>query len=183
MTEIVNIKNDFQLEVINTLKDVQLKVHELKEKIMASQSTIDRTEIRAPIDGVVTNMEVSTIGGVIQPGGKILDIVPQNEKLIVEINIRPKDIDSIYPGLKAKVQLAAYKARLIPRINGNVIYVSPDKTFDERGRMISNPNDPRHFYIAHIEIPEREIESINMDVKLQPGMPATVFIIKGKRTF
>ena len=107
-----------------------------------------------------------------------MDIVPQNDELIVECYIDPKDIESIYVGLDAKVQLNAYKARLVPRIAGTVTYVSADKfdrqTADGRGSS---------FYLAKVKLSQKSIASVNTDIKLYPGMPVAVFIVKGTRTF
>ena len=181
--EMLNIENDFQRGIAEELKEVQVKVYDLRERIIAAKDVLDRTEIRAPSGGVVTDLQYHTVGGVVSQAARIVDIIPQDDKLIIEARVKTQDIDSIYVGLEAKVQLGAYKSRLMPRINGKVIYVSADKIFDERGTMVANPTEPRDFYIARIEVPEKEIESINLDIKLQPGMPATVFLVKGERTF
>jgi len=135
---------------------------------------VERSEIKSPVDGVVTDMQYHTIGGVIASGHKILDIIPQDGNLIVEAKVKLQDIDSIYPGLLAKVQLGAYKSRLVPRIEGKVIYVSADKSTDQQGNS---------FYITRIEIDEEQFNRLSATIKLHPGMPVTVFIVKGTRTF
>lgn len=95
--------------------------------------------------------------------------------LIVQAHVMPKDIESIKLGLRAKVQLSAYKSRLVPRVDGEVIYFSADRIYDER--------NGQPYYIARIRIDPNSLDKINYDVKLCPGMPAEVFIVKGGRTF
>ena len=180
--EIMNIQNDFQRNIAEELKETQVKVYDLKERIFAAQDVLDRTEIRAPNDGIAMNLQFHTIGGIIPHSSKILDIIPQNDKLLIEVKVRTQDIDSIYVGLIAKIQLGAYKSRLMPRINGKIVYVSADKVTDDRAGVV-NPAEPRDFYIARIEVPDEEIQSVNLNIKLQPGMPATAFLVKGERTF
>jgi len=138
---------------------------------------LERKVVKAPVSGIVADLQVHTIGGVIAPGAKIMDIVPEDQKLIVESEVNTQDIESIHVGMIAKISVDAYKSRLVPRLNGKVIYVSADKTFDPR-----NPQVPPH-YIARIEIDDNEINNLVADVKLYPGMPVSVFIVKGTRTF
>lgn len=172
--KIINVENEYQKELARELKENHGLILDLTEKYTAITDVAARTEIKAPVDGIVTDMQYHTIGGVIAPGHKILDIIPQNEKLIVEAKVKLQDIDSIYPGLLAKVQLGAYKSRLVPRIEGKVIYVSADKSTDQQGHS---------YYIARIEIDEAQLNRLTATIKLHPGMPVTVFIVKGTRTF
>jgi HlyD family secretion protein len=127
------------------------------------------------VSGEVTDLKYHTIGGVIGAGQKILDIVPNDSNLIIEARVKTQDIESLYPGLVAKVQLTAYKNRLVPRLDGEVIYVSADAVPDQHNGQLH--------YIARIKINEEQIAQLNAEVKLYPGMPATVFIVKGTRTF
>lgn len=171
----INIDNEYYKEISRETKENHSQVLDLTEKYNASVDVLNRTKIKSPSSGIVTDLAYHTVGGVVSPGHKIMDIVPQNEKLIVEAKVRTQDIDSIYPGMIAKIQLGAYKSRLVPRIEGKVIYVSPDKLVDQQSGM--------PYYLARIEIDESQIKSLTADIKLYPGMPATVFIVKGTRTF
>ncbi|MDF3048236.1 MAG: HlyD family secretion protein [Candidatus Midichloriaceae bacterium] len=171
---ILNIENERQKEIAREIKETHQLSLDLTEKYNAISDVVERSEIKSPVDGIVTDMQYHTIGGVITSGHKILDIIPQDGNLIVEAKVKLQDIDSIYPGLLAKVQLGAYKSRLVPRIEGKVIYVSADKSTDQQGNS---------FYITRIEIDEAQFNRLSATIKLHPGMPVTVFIVKGTRTF
>lgn len=173
--QILNVKNEFLREVAAEYKDNHSALIEFNEQLNAARDVLDRTEIRAPENGIVTDLQFFTIGGVIPPGAKIMDIVPQDSTLLVEAKVRTQDIDSIYVGLNAKIQLGAYKSRLLPRLEGKVVFVSADTILDQQSGM--------PFYITRIEINPKELEGLNLDVKLYPGMPATIFLVKGTRTF
>ncbi len=173
--KMLNIENEYQKELSKELRDNHSLILDLTEKYNAIKDVVARTDIRAPSAGIVTDLQYHTVGGVIAPGHKILDIVPQNEQMIIEAKIKPQDIDSIYPGLLAKIQLGAYKSRLVPRIEGTVIYVSADKFTEQQ--------TGQSYYIARITINDTQINRLNATIKLHPGMPVTVFIVKGTRTF
>lgn len=179
--EKINVDHKYRTELSNEIKENHSHLLEYTEQYTASKDVLDRTVIKAPASGIITELQVHTVGGVIGQGQKLMDVVPQDEKLIIEAKVRTQDIDSIHPGLVAKVQLGAFKSRLMPRINGKVIYVGADKITDQHV-------DPRtgaagSYYLAKIEVDESELASLALDVKLYPGMPATVFIVKGERTF
>ena len=174
----INTEHKFQTELAKEIKENHSHLLDYTERYNSAKDVLDRTIIKAPVSGIVTSLQYHTIGGVVQSGSKILDIVPQDVKLIVEAKVHTQDIDSIYPGLTAKIQLGAYKSRLVPRIDGKVIYVSADKLTDQTSGGQSMP-----YYLARIEVDEKQIASLTLDVKLYPGMPATVFIVKGERTF
>ena len=116
--QMINVQNEYLKEVMTELKDVQLQVGDLKEKLLASGDVLDRTIITAPQSGKITGLQFHTLGGVIAPGAQIMDIVPQNDKLIVEARVKPEDIDIVKEGLEAKVMLSAYKSRFVPRLFG-----------------------------------------------------------------
>jgi HlyD family type I secretion membrane fusion protein len=173
--QIMNLENENQKEINAELKETHSHILDLQEQYQAANDILKRTVIRAPKAGVITDLQYHTVGGVITPGSKIMDIVPQDDQLIVEAHIMPQDIESVYVGLKAKVQLSAYKSRLVPRIDGEVTYVAADRMDEKNGQP--------PYYIAKIMIKPESINKINYDIKLHPGMPAEVFIVKGERTF
>ena len=172
---LINLENEYQKELAKEMKENHSQVLDLTEKYTAAEDVLKRVEIKAPTAGIVTDLQYHTIGGVITSGHKILDIVPQGENLIVEAKVKTQDIDSIHPGLVAKIQLGAYKSRLVPRLDGKIIYISADKFTDQ--------HYGNSYYIAKIEIDEKQLSDLNVNVKLYPGMPVTVFIVKGTRTF
>ena len=104
-----------------------------------------------------------------------MDIIPQDDKLIVEARVNPQDIDVVRAGLTARVRLSAYKARQVPLILGNVINVSADSFVDE--------HTGAPYYNARIEISAEAMQEVGDDIKLYPGMPTEVLIITGSRSF
>ncbi|MDJ1305698.1 MAG: HlyD family type I secretion periplasmic adaptor subunit [Candidatus Midichloria sp.] len=171
----VHAENDFKQKTAEKYRENHVHVLELEQKLQYAKDILERTMIKAPNAGMVTGLAYHTIGGVIQQGAKVMDIVPQDDKLIIEAYVLPQFIESLYVGLEAKVQLNAYKSRLVPRILGKVTYVSADK--------FVNQSNGQSFYTIKIELDEESMKSVNTDIKLYPGMPVTVFIVKGTRTF
>lgn len=174
--KILQLRKDFQREVAKELGEVQQDMFDLKEKLQSLQSTVERTVIRAPESGMVLGLVVHTIGGVVAPGGKLLDIVPQQEKLMVEAQVSPLDIDRVRIGQLAEVRFTAFKARSLPRIEGRLVSVSADRLMDEKEKT--------PFYLARVEIiPSGLKELAGQQLSLVPGMPSEVLINTGDRTF
>src|SRR5262249_40117034 len=133
---------------------------------------LQRKDVIAPQDGQVVDLKFFTPGGVIGPGAPIMDIVPRDDALIVEARVNPTDIDVVRVGLPAHVRLTAFKARIVPMIDGKVNYVSADKLTDAR------TGEP--YFTARIELSKESLASIDR-VQLYPGMPTESFIVTGKR--
>jgi HlyD family type I secretion membrane fusion protein len=174
--EIINVKNTFLNQVIQELKETQVNLSDTEERVRANEDMFKRINILAPIGGTVTALKVHTVGGVIKPGDTLMDIVPSDDKLIVEARVLPQDIDVVHAGLKANVRLSAYKSRTVPPIEGVVMMVSPDR-FDD-------PNQGVSYYEARIEVDKKELDELNQmsNVQLYPGMPADTLIVTGSRT-
>ena len=175
--KILQLQKEFQREVAKELSEVQSELFELRERLQSLQDTVQRTEIKAPEAGMVLGLQVHTLGAVIPPGGKILDIVPQNEELIVEAQVSPMDIDRVSVGQMAEIRFSAFKSRTVPKIEGKLIEVSADRLVDEKSE---NKNS---YYLARVEITPQGLEDVvKSDLKLLPGMPAEVLINTGERT-
>ncbi len=171
---ISNVKNDFLNKTVAELKETQVQLADLEERRRAMKDVMDRTDIIAPQSGIITDLQFHTKGGVIAPGVKIMDIVPQDDKLIIEAHVRPQDIDIVRPELPARVRLTAFKSRNTPLLKGEVVQVSPDRFTDQRTNEA--------FYKARIMVDEKQLHSLR-HVELYPGMPADVLIVTGSRTF
>ena len=169
--------NELRTEMINQavaeLRDVQSELFELAERVKAAEDVLRRTEIRAPLDGTVVDLQVHTPGGVIAPGERLLDIVPSGERLVVEARVDPGDIDVVHPGLRARVRFTAFNQRSVVAIDGTVTSVSADSLVDERSGV--------SYYLARVELAE-DFAKQRGDVTLYPGMPAEVMIVTGART-
>ena len=172
--EITNIKTERLNEVIKELQEVQSKVGDLEERIIASSDVLERTIIRSPYSGIVNASKFHSHGGVIAPGTEIMEIIPQDDELIIEARVSPQDIDVVHVGLKAKVRLSAYKAKAVPPLRGEVINVSGDSVLDQVSGVT--------YFAAKIKINPKDLKNLK-DVRLYPGMPAESYIITGSRTF
>ncbi len=171
--QMINIKNKFVNDVMSDLKDTQVRVSDLQERIRASQDTFARINILSPITGTITGLKVHTLGGVISPSEKLMDIVPVNDELIIESKVQVQDIDQVHAGLLARVRLTAYKMRYVPMVEGEVKYISADRFTDEKTGA--------PYYLARVHIPKKSLDDLP-NVKLYPGMPADVLIVTGDRT-
>jgi len=178
--KILQLKKEFQREVAKELSEVQAALFELREKLQSLEDMVERTVIKAPEPGMVLGLAVHTIGAVIPPGGRLLDIVPQNEKLIVEARISPLDIDRVQVGQLAEVRFSAFKSRATPKIEGKLITVSADRLVDEGTK---EDKDRTGYYLGRVEITPTGLQDLaRQHLDLVPGMPAEVLINTGERT-
>ncbi len=173
--QIIQLQRKQQTEVTQELRDTQAKLSDLRERIRALEDTVARTVVRAPVGGAVVGLAVHTVGGVVTPGGRLLDIVPQDEQLIVEARVAPTDADRVSPGLEAQLRFSAFNVRTTPTVPGHVLTVSGDR--------ITDPNNPKDsYYLARIQVTPEGMNSLR-GLSLLPGMPVDVMIKTGERTF
>lgn len=171
--QIMTMDADRAKEIDTELAEVQTRLAEFEERLKHSRDVLARTEVTTPVGGKVMNLFHSTIGGVVQPGEPILEIVPDEDDLIIEAEVSPLDIDVVHPGLEAEVRFTALSFRRTPSVTGEVIYVSADRIVDEASRQ--------SFYAARVRIGAKQLESVP-GLKLHPGMPVDVLIKTGERT-
>ena len=174
--KILQIDKDFQREVIEELSKVQSDLSELHEKTQWLDDTVTRTVITAPESGMVLGLTVHTLGAVIPPGGRLLDIVPQQEKLIIEAQVSPNDIDKVHSGQICEIRFSAFKAAKTPKVSGRLTTLSADRLTDEQNRT--------GYYLARVEVDKDGLEELRQrGLILLPGMPAEALINTGDRTF
>ena len=155
------------------LREVQMQAAEVSRQMNKSDAEVDRQHIVAPQDGVVASLRYFTPGGVIAPGAEVMDIVPVEDKLIIEARVKPIDIDVVREGLPANVHLLAFKQRTTPMLAGIVTRVSPDALTDERTGEI--------YFLASIQVqPGGTMPGSRLE--LYPGMPVDVAIVTGEHT-
>lgn len=169
----VSLQTERAESISNELSQVENSIRRIKEQLPAQHDVVDRLEIRAPRSGRVVNLRYHTAGGVISPSTPILDIVPEDETLIVEARVQPIDIDALTPGMPARITLTAYNQRKTPPVSGKLQQVSADR--------LEDPKSGEPYYQAFVEIDKAELAELT-DVKLYPGMPASVQFISGERT-
>lgn len=172
---IIQIRNQFQSEVASQLAQTQTEIKDVRERIRALEDVVNRTEVRAPVSGIVNGMQVHTEGSVINPGLPIAEIVPVSDELIIEARVSPNDIDRVVAGQAATVHFSNLGQASVLVVEGKVLTVSPDTIVDGTEGGIP-------YYQARIElIPESAVEFA--DMTLIPGMPVDVYISSGPRTF
>ncbi|HEX2114241.1 MAG TPA: HlyD family type I secretion periplasmic adaptor subunit [Alphaproteobacteria bacterium] len=171
--QITDLQNKRVDEIMRDLRKTQEDLFDLQEKLLAARDVLERTVVRAPRDGVIVNRRVHTIGGVVNPGDAVVEIVPQAEDLIIEARVRMDDIDEVRPGLPVQVRLTAYKQRWTPTVDGTVRTVSADRLQDSRSGD--------GFFTARIALDPVSLAKLP-NVQLYPGMPADVLIVTESRT-
>ncbi len=171
--QIIQIDQDLRSEVAKELRDFQGKIAELIERKVTAEDQLRRIDIRAPQSGIVHQMAVHTLGGVISPGEPIMLIVPDTDNLTVEIRVNPQDIDQVKLGQRTILRFSAFNQRTTPELNGAVIRISADTTTEAR--------TGQSFYSVRIGTPPPEVARLGK-VKLLPGMPVEGFIQTGERT-
>jgi HlyD family secretion protein/epimerase transport system membrane fusion protein len=164
--QILQLQKERLSEVTQSLSDTQDKINAMTERLHAAEDVLKRTVIVAPASGTVLNLAANTIGGVIGPGGKILEIVPGDRPLLIRAAVRPEDIAEIRPGLATEIRLTAYNQRSTGVIHGSVTEVSADR--------IVTPQDPR----GHFEIKAQITDDLSHlpEIDIVPGMPAILSI-------
>ncbi len=168
-------EKDFQSQVADELRKALSQFNEASENLTAIEDKLARAEIRAPRNGRVNGLAVSTEGGVIQAGSPILQVVPDDEKLIIEAKIQPQDVDKVRGGQAAVVKFPAFNAKTTPRLEGLVTTVSPATLKDQ-----DQQNKP--YYQVQIELTPEELAKLSREHKLIPGMPAEVYIETNSRS-
>lgn len=172
--QILQINIVFIEQVQQELREVITKISELSEQKIAYEERLQRTLVTAPVTGLVHNMSIHTIGGVISPSKAILQIIPNNDRLIIEARIQTMDIDQVHIGQISSVHLSAFDARTTPVLNGKVMNISAAQIIDEATKI--------PYFSVEIEIPKNELKRLNKDQVLLPGMPAEAYIKTGERT-
>ncbi len=166
----IDLRNQLRREASDRIQDVRARLREVTERLAAADDALARTRVTAPLPGTVIGLRVHTRGGVIQPGAAILEIVPRDERLVVEARIRPEDIDRVHRGMAAEVRFTAFNQRTTPVFPGEVLRISADRFTD--------PGLGQSFYVAQIGLDAQA----GARLALQPGMPAEVYIVTGERT-
>lgn len=171
--KIIQIDQDLRSEVARELREIQGKIAELNERRITAEEELKRSDIRAPQNGIVHELSVHTVGGVISPGEQIMLIVPNHDALTVEAKVDPRDINNVAVGQKAILHFPAFDMRTTPEINGSVTIVSADTTQDQKSDAA--------YYRVRIRLPPEEIARLGRN-KLVPGMPVESFIETTPRT-
>ncbi|HIC44888.1 MAG TPA: HlyD family type I secretion periplasmic adaptor subunit [Sulfurimonas sp.] len=171
--KILEARLEFQHQAKEELNQVSAEVSRITEVGGAIQDQVKRTNVRSPVKGVVKQLLITTIGGVVQPGMDIIEIVPIQDKLLIETKIKPSDIAYLYPGQKAIVKFTAYDFSIYGGLEGIVTHISADTIIDEEGDS---------FYEVRIKTNKNFLEREGNQFEILVGMVANVDILTGKKT-
>lgn len=163
----------FREEVVQELKETEVRLDQLTESHSALQDKVVRTLIRSPLDGIVKKIHINTISGVVQPGADLMEIVPVEDNLLVEVQISPKDIGFLREGMKSVVKLTAYDFAIYGGLEGTLEHISADTIKDDKGES---------FYVVRIRTTDTHLGTKEKPLEIIPGMRTNVDIITGEKT-
>jgi len=166
-------ESGFRARAQRELAQIRPEMESLRETLESFRDREERTEIRSPVYGTVKDMKITTVGGVVRPGDPILEIVPLEDNLLIEAQVRPADIAFIYPGQRAVVKVTAYDFSIYGSLEGEVVDISADTIIDDRGES---------FYRVRIRTEETALEHGGRSHEIIPGMTTSVDILTGRKT-
>lgn len=181
--QITERRNRYATEAANELVRVDSELAQTRENVSAREDAFIRTVIKAPMDGVVKNVQITTVGGVVQPGMPILEIVPTQDQMLVEAYVKPAEVAFLKMGQQALVKLTAYDFNRFGGLEGVVEHISPDTMRDEKQRRPGVPVELEEgYYRLLVRIVDTHLERNGLLIKPLPGMTATVEIKTGQKT-
>lgn len=173
--EIREVRAQFKSRALKELNEARVNMEALRQNLASRQDRLTRTVIRAPVNGVIKQLFVNTIGGVVRPGMNLVEIVPEEEALVIEARIRPADIAFIHPGLKALVKFTAYDYTVYGALAATLEHISADTISDEK--------TGESYYLVRVTAKAEDlIDRGGKLLPIIPGMTASVDVITGKRT-
>ena len=163
----------FRSSALKELNEAQVNSNALTELLESSQDRVRRTEVLAPVDGTIQRVLINTIGGVVRGGMDLIEIVPRDDKLLVEAKIRPSDIAFLHPGQEATVKIAAYDYSIFGSLPAKLVHISADAIVDEKDES---------YFLIRVLTDRTDLGDETKSLPIIPGMTATVDILVGKRT-
>lgn len=179
-SQIIERTNKFRADANSELSRMEMEWGQTNESLVGRADILDRTTITAPVRGTIKNVRVNTIGGVIQPGEHILEIVPLEEQLLVEGKITPGDVAFLRPGLPAMVKITAYDFAIYGGLKGTVQHISPDTLKDDQKAASGSPDDT--YYRVLVLTESSALDAGGRRLPIIPGMIASVEIRTGEKT-
>lgn len=170
----LQIDREWQQRLSTEMADSQASLAELRSQLTAAESALERSTVKAPSDGVVLGLKATTLGGVVAPGGFLMDIVPADDVLVIEAKVRPIDVDAVKKGTPVHVKFTSFTAKTTPDLNGKIESVSADVLADQAAQA-----EP--YYLMRAAIPGDQLSKLEGQ-QVVPGMPAEVYVDGGSRT-
>jgi len=171
--QILNLGTVRLNEAVDELSKVEAELFDLRQEERSARDVLTRTNVVAPVDGIVMDLKVHTAGGVVKPGETLMTIVPLGQQLVVEAMVKPEDVETIAPGQPAHVSFPAFARYNLPPLDGVVEIVSADRMVDERSGA--------PYFAATVLIDRNELAKLE-GRKLLPGMSSEAMIRTGART-
>ena len=165
---------EFKQQALDERSQVNAKIAVNEQSLRGAEGKLSRTELRSPVEGVVNNVQVTTIGSYVQPGQKIMEVVPLGEKLLVETRVRPSDIAFIKVGDRALVKVTAYDFSIYGGLDGQVVQVSADSIYDETKKEA--------YFTVIVETDKSYLMSLGHPLPITPGMMTNTQIITGRKS-
>jgi HlyD family secretion protein len=176
--QILQVDQTDREKISSELHDVETSLADILPKLNAARDQVARAEIRAPVAGTVVGLSVFTVGGVVAPGARLMDLVPDKAPLLIEAQVSPSDVQELKAGQLAEVKFPSLHDRSLPILNGRLLNVSADSLSDERTGS--------RYYVAQVSVPMAELMRIerrrNANFELRPGMPVQVVVPLRRRT-
>jgi len=177
-TQIISLQRQQMEEVAQQLSETERLLGEAQPKLIAARDQLERTLVRAPATGEVVGLSIFTVGGVVKPGEKLMEIVPRDASLVLDAMVSPADADDLRIGQETEVRFPAFHERNLPILKGRITKISADSFLDEKSGQ--------RFFRAEVVVPESEMRVIRQvrgaQSGLKPGLPAEVVIPLKKRT-
>jgi len=165
---------EFKQQALDERSQVKAKIAVNEQSLLGAEGKASRSEIHSPVDGVVNDVQVTTIGSYVQPGQKIMEVVPLGEKLLVETRVKPGDIAFIKVGDRALVKVTAYDFSIYGGLEGRVVQVSADSIYDDKERQA--------YFTVIVETDKSYLMSLGHPLPITPGMMTNTQIITGRKS-
>lgn len=172
-TERASQEDTFRSQALTELGKVEAEIASLDENLKSIGDRVDRAEMRSPVDGIVNKISLTTIGGVVEPAMKLMEIVPIDSELKITAKVQPNDIGFLKIGQPAKVKITAYDAQIYGSLDGTLVRIGANATPDHEGKM---------YFEIEVKTDKNHLGKENNPLPISPGMVANVDIITGKRT-
>jgi adhesin transport system membrane fusion protein len=165
---------EFKQQALDERSQVNAKIAVNEQSLRGAEGKLSRTEIRSPVDGVVNDVQVTTIGSYVTPGQKILEVVPLGDKLLVETRVKPSDIAFIKVGDRALVKVSAYDFSIYGGLDGRVVQVSADSIYDDK--------EKEAYFTVVVQTDKSYLVSLGHELPITPGMMTSTQIITGRKS-
>jgi membrane fusion protein, type I secretion system len=181
--QIASIRSTATQKAVEELRQTESDIDDITEQIRAVSDVVRRSDVKAPVRGIVVKLNQHTQGGVVAAGSTIVELLPVNDDLIIEGRVSPDQVVHVKEGQPAVVRLSALNQRVTPMVEGHVTYLSADTISDRPELATRTPSVDRGSFIVRVKLDDKDVAKKIPNFKPTPGMPADLYIKTGERTF